>query len=138
MAEIEVNGVRLRYELTGQGDGVVLVHGSWDDRHGFDAVAPDLAERFRVLAYDRRGHSDGEGGGTLDDDVADLAALIEGLVLGPAHVVGHSRGGAVALRLAIARPELVRTVNVHEPPLFALLADHPEVRARLEEMGGRV
>lgn len=62
MSEIEVNGVRLRYELTGQGDELVLVHGSWDDRHGWNAVTPLLADRFRVLAYDRRGHSESEVG----------------------------------------------------------------------------
>ncbi|MGH2989690.1 MAG: alpha/beta fold hydrolase [Solirubrobacterales bacterium] len=138
MAEIDVNGVRTHYELAGDGDGMVLVHGSWDDLHAFDGVAPALAQRYRVLAYDRRGHSGSTGEGTIDDDVADLAALIESLDLAPAHVVGHSLGGSVALRFAIARPDLLRTVNVHEPPLFALLADDPEGRAQLEEAAGRI
>ena len=75
----------------------------------------------------------GEGEGTLDDDVADLAGLIGELGLAPAHLVGHSRGGSIALRLATSQPELVRTVNAHEPPLLALLADDNTGKAQLAE-----
>ncbi len=79
---------------------------------------------FEVVSYDRRGHSRSScppGQGSVRDDVDDLAALIEALDLGPAHVAGASLGGSIALRLAAARPELVRSVAVHEPPLFDLL-----------------
>src|SRR5262245_58370806 len=97
-----VNGIRLRYEVAGSGEPLVLVHGSWGDHHNWDAFAPLLTDRFEVVRYDRRGHSDSEcppGQGSVTDDVADLAALIERLGNGPAHVVGNSFGAAISLRL---------------------------------------
>ena len=52
-----INGVNLHYELIGSGDLLLLVHGSWGDHFEYDQIVPALAERFRVLTYDRRGHS---------------------------------------------------------------------------------
>jgi pimeloyl-ACP methyl ester carboxylesterase len=53
----KANGIGLYYELKGSGEPVVLVHGSWGDATSWRFVVTGLAERFRVLAYDRRGHS---------------------------------------------------------------------------------
>ena len=104
MTTTSASGVRLFYELGGHGDvPLVLVHGSWGSHHGWDAVAPGLRQTFRVLTYDRRGHSDSEhpsGQGSVGDDVTDLAALIEHLGLAPAWVAGNSFGASIALRLA--------------------------------------
>jgi pimeloyl-ACP methyl ester carboxylesterase len=121
------NGVRLFYELSGTtGEPVVLVHGSWIDHHNWDAIVPALSQDFRVLAYDRRGHSQSErpvAFSGIGQDVADLVALIEALQLAPAHVIGHSMGGSIALRLAGERPDLIRSLVVHEPPLVDLLPE---------------
>ena len=136
MPTVTVNGVRLYYELTGDGPPLVLVHGSWGDGAGWDLVAPTLAQQFRVLIYDRRGHSRSERPptqGSADEDVDDLAALIEHLGLAPAHVVGSSSGAALALRLAARRPELVRSVAGHEPPLYAPFVDDPDDGALMRE-----
>jgi pimeloyl-ACP methyl ester carboxylesterase len=127
-----VNGIRLRYEIVGSGIPLVLVHGSWADHHSWDVLAPLLADQFQVIAFDRRGHSDSEspvGQGSVNEDVADLAALIERLGSGPAHVVGNSFGGSIALRLAASAPHLVLTVTAHEPPLMSVLADGREKAA---------
>jgi pimeloyl-ACP methyl ester carboxylesterase len=122
---ITVNGVRIAYADTG-GAGVrlVLVHGSWGSHHNWDPVVPGLAEHFRVLSYDRRGHRESErppGQGRCSEDVADLAELIEQLGLAPAWVVGNSSGAVITLKLAAARPDLLRGIVVHEPPLFGIL-----------------
>jgi pimeloyl-ACP methyl ester carboxylesterase len=122
---IAVNGVRIAYADTG-GTGVplVLVHGSWGSHHNWDPVVPGLAGHFRVVSYDRRGHSDSEsvpGQGHFSEDVADLAALIERLDLAPAWVVGNSAGAEITLQLAAARPDILRGIVVHEPPLFGVL-----------------
>ncbi len=135
------NGVKLYYEEAGSGQPLVLVHGSWTDHHSWDLVAPSLAERFRVVTYDRRGHSQSErpaGQGSVHEDVADLAALIEGLGLAPAHVVGNSFGGSITLRLAAERPELFLSLSAHEPPLFGLVAADPAVAAAQEEFAAVV
>lgn len=136
MSETEANGVRLHYELSGDGEPLVLVHGSWTDASGWQLVFDDLAESFRVLAYDRRGHSRSErpdSQGSADEDGDDLAALLEALELVPAHVVTSSFGGNIALRLATRRPELFRSLSCHEPPLWALLEGDPNFAAVLEQ-----
>lgn len=119
------NGVRIAYQEAGSGDPLVLVHGSWSSRHSWDAVIPLLAEEHRVISYDRRGHSDSEhvtGQGTFAEDVDDLAALLESLDAAPAWVVGSSVGGVITLQLAATRPELLRGISVHEPPVRRLLS----------------
>jgi pimeloyl-ACP methyl ester carboxylesterase len=142
MATATINGIRIFYELGGTGDvPLVLVHGSWGSHRGWDLVAPGLRKSFRVLAYDRRGHSQSErpaAQGSIREDVADLAALIESLGLAPAWVAGNSFGASIALRLAGARADLLRGVIAHEPPLFALLAGDPKTAPMLEETSRRV
>ncbi|TLG03283.1 alpha/beta hydrolase [Nocardia cyriacigeorgica] len=137
MALVEVNGVRLLVEESGRGDPLVLVHGSWGDHRVWDLVEPELARSFRVIRYDRRGHSgssDGAESGTRRDDEDDLAALIHTLDLAPANVVGNSFGASIALGTASRQPELFRTLCAHEPPLIALAAADPALAA----VGGKI
>ena len=142
MATANVNGVQLYYELSGSGQiPLVLVHGSWTSHHSWDLVVPGLAESFRVLVYDRRGHSRSQrpaAQGSVREDVADLAALVEQLGFAPAWVAGNSFGGSITLRLAAERPDLLRGVMAHEPPLFSLLAGDPAVAPMLEATGKRI
>jgi pimeloyl-ACP methyl ester carboxylesterase len=120
-----LNAIPIHWERAGlAGEPVVLVHGSWIDHHTWDAVVPALAGEFRVLTFDRRGHSlSGRGSGryAIAEEVGDVVALIEAHELAPAHVVGSSSGGSLALRLAAERPDLVRSLAVNEPALFDLL-----------------
>ena len=129
-----IGGVELHVEPPlGAGDPLVIVHGGWTDHTAFDAVVGPLARSFRVIRYDRRGHSRSEygpGPAPRRRDEDDLAELIEALGLGPAHLVGTSYGAAISLALAIRRPELVRSVVAHEPPLLGVVAD-PAVEALL-------
>ena len=130
-----VNSVRLAYEDEGSGTSLILVHGSWTNRRGWDAVAPGLAERFRVVRHDRRGHSESVGaGGTLEDDADDMAALAEALGLGPFHLVCSSRGGVVGLKLAASHPELVRSIVCHEPPLLDIVPEDRPDRRQIDEV----
>jgi pimeloyl-ACP methyl ester carboxylesterase len=121
-----------------------MVHGSWGDHHNWDLVAPQLAETHTVLTYDRRGHSQSERTttqGSVHEDVADLAALIETTGMTPAHVIGNSAGAIISLRLAADRPELIRTLVVHEPPLVGVIADDPvmaPILAAFNERAGGV
>jgi pimeloyl-ACP methyl ester carboxylesterase len=130
---MRIGGVDLHVEPpAGDGEPLVIVHGSWTDHTAFDAVAGPLARSFRVVRYDRRGHSRSEYSGPAprrrDED--DLAELIEALELAPAHLLGTSYGAVIALGLAVRRPELVRSVLAHEPPVLGLVPD-PEVEAQL-------
>jgi pimeloyl-ACP methyl ester carboxylesterase len=138
MSTAQVNGTQLFYELSGSGEiTIVLVHGAWASHHTWDSLVPLLAESFQVLTYDRRGHSQSErppGQGSIREDIADLAALIEYLELAPAWVVGNSQGGLITLRLAGERPELLRGLSVHEPPLFSLIENDSSAAPALEKM----
>jgi pimeloyl-ACP methyl ester carboxylesterase len=131
-------GVRLAYDVSGPDDAppLVLVHGSWGDRHGWEPVVAELAATpLRVVRYDRRGHTDSTGGGAVARDGEDLAAVIEEVCGGRAHVAGNSFGAAITLRLLAARPELFLHVVAHEPPLVGLIAEDPllaAVNARME------
>jgi pimeloyl-ACP methyl ester carboxylesterase len=142
MATAELNGTRLFYEVSGEGEiPLVFVHGSWGSHHNWDPVVSELARLFRVVTYDRRGHSESERTteqGSVRQDAGDLAALVEHLELAPAWVAGTSFGASITLRLAGERPDLLRGIIVHEPPLFALLANDPVVSPMLAEAGKRI
>lgn len=138
----KINGVGLYWELTGQnGDPLVLVHGSWGDHHNWDGVVKELSKTFRVLTYDRRGHSQSERltqQGNMEEDVADLSGLIEHLKLDPAHIIGNSGGSSVVLKTAARHPGIFRTLVIHEPPLFGLLKDVPQAQPFLQEVNSRI
>jgi len=138
MATAKINGVNLYYELTGSGrDPMVFVHGSWVDHQSWELVAKELAKDFRVLTYDRRGHSQSErviGQGNINEDVKDLITLVEEFDLSPAHIVGNSFGGNIVLRTAATRPDIFKSMLVHEPPLLSLIEDDPNVQGILPEI----
>ena len=140
MAIEELGKARIRYDLRGRGgDPTVLIHGSWVDHHTWDLVVPGLAPSLDVLTYDRRGYGESTGEARVHpvaDDAEDLGALLEAVNHFPAHLVAHSYGGAVALRLAADRPELVRSVVLHEPPFLGLLASDPETATEGEFLLG--
>jgi pimeloyl-ACP methyl ester carboxylesterase len=133
----EANGVDLYYELTGdRGDPIVLIHGSWTDHSNWNLVVAGLSENFRVLAYDRRGHGRSGTTGTQgsgEEDALDAAALVARLDLVPAHIVGNSFGGSIALKLAASQPQVFRSLMAHEPPLFNLLMSDISVLPMLAE-----
>ena len=105
---IEVNGARIHYELAGAGDPVVFVHGFPFDLTMWEPQIPEFSRRFRTLRYDARGFGRSSlPGAEPYGHYHDLAALIEHFGLAPAHVVGLSRGGSIALNFALTYPHLL-------------------------------
>ena len=140
MPSLRVNGVELYYELAGEGDPLVLVHGSWGDHGNWQPVVGTLRESFTVLTYDRRGHSKSErpaGQSSVVEDADDLAALVSELGLAPAHVVANSFGASVSLRAVSRHPATFRSLFAHEPPLLGLL-DGTDFEPMLAEVSARV
>jgi pimeloyl-ACP methyl ester carboxylesterase len=106
----EVDGVRTRYFLGGEGPPLVVVHGLGGAAVNFTLLAPLLARRHRVLIPDLPGHGKTEPLERADDLTAfadHVAALAELEGMLPAPVVGYSMGGVIALRLAVSRPQSV-------------------------------
>ena len=111
-------GVPISYDQSGEGETVVLVHGTTGSSADWLFVAPQLAQEFRVITYDRRGRGQSGDGATysLEADADDLVALIRRLGR-HVHVVGHSLGARVALAaIRRATPEVASLV-LYEPPL---------------------
>jgi pimeloyl-ACP methyl ester carboxylesterase len=125
VATIELNGQRVEYLEQGSGETVVLLHSTGASSGQWRRLAAELGDRFRVIAPDLCGYGgsgpwQGEGEISLAAEAARVAALIEHLG-SPVHLVGHSFGGAVALRLAQDRPELLKSLVAIEPVAFHLL-----------------
>ena len=134
----EVNGLQMYYEIHGSGGTpLLLLHGGlFDIDLQFGALIPDLAATRQVVAADFQGH-----GRTNDLDrplrTADLASdvvgLLEHLGIAQADLFGFSVGGAVALHLAVERPELVRKLIVSSVS-FHPDGDRPENSEAVGEM----
>ena len=122
MRMAHVNGVHLEYEVFGAGEPIVLLHGGLlTDENRPLAQQPALADRFLVVNYHRRGFAGSTSTGrptSIETQAADGIALIEYLCLGPVHLVGHSLGGAIAIQIALSRPDLVRSMVLMEPALM--------------------
>ena len=131
MAVVDVDGARLEYTEAGRGEPLVFVHGSLEDLRIWRRQVELFSAHYRVIAYSRRYHHPNAVPGEGDPEytaalhAADLAGLIEKLDLAPAHLVTSSFGGCVALALAVARPELVRSLVLAEPPLMPWLEHIP-------------
>jgi pimeloyl-ACP methyl ester carboxylesterase len=111
-------GYRLYYEEAGEGVPILLIHPSGSTASTWGSAGAQLTRVGRVIAYDRRGYarSGGEPPRSISAHTADAAALLEHLGTEPAVVVGTSAGAAIAVDLALRRPDLVRAVVAHEFP----------------------
>jgi pimeloyl-ACP methyl ester carboxylesterase len=123
---VRANGVELHYVEAGEGQPVVMVHGSLSDFRTWSLQRKFFSRRYRVVTYSRRYHFPNDHPKEPADYSAllhagDLAALIHALRLGSVHLIGSSYGAYISLLMAARHPELVRTLVVGEPPLFPLL-----------------
>ncbi len=107
----EVNGLRMYYEVHGEGRPLVLLHGAYQTIDAMGPILPGLAETRRVIAPEMQGHgrtADVDRPITYEGMADDAAALIRHLDLDQPDVFGFSMGGAAALQLAIRHPGSVR------------------------------
>jgi pimeloyl-ACP methyl ester carboxylesterase len=113
-AYLEVGGLRLRYRRLGHGEPLLLLHGIGRSLEDWDEQFDRLAGRFDLIALDLPGFGWSArmpGRTTLAGLAGALPAFLEALgVRAPVHVIGNSLGGAVAMRLAADRPDLVHTL----------------------------
>jgi 3-oxoadipate enol-lactonase len=112
---VAIDTGRLYYEAAGTGTPVILIHGGNLDRRMWDDQFALLQKQFRVIRYDARGYGRSS---PADDPFAahdDLAALLRGLSLTRASVVGLSLGGRIAMDFALAHPEMVDRLVLAAP-----------------------
>jgi pimeloyl-ACP methyl ester carboxylesterase len=143
LASVTVHGTELHYLDTGSGTPIIFVHGGLGDYRELLPLAEALPGRYRTVVYSRRHSSPNSNpppgaDGHMAREVADLAALIETLDLGPVHVAGASYGAFLALMLAIERPELVKSLVAAEPPLLHWLRGIDGGQQAYDDFYGRV
>lgn len=128
--EMVCNGVRIAYEVTGEGSPVTMIHGlTATSKVWRNQVAP-LSGSHRVLAYDLRGHGESakpaDGSFSFDSHVADLLDLLDGLGIAQTALVGWSMGASVATAFAAAHPGRVsRLVLIGGTPMLVGKPDFP-------------
>ena len=113
MPTVKVNDINMYYEVSGEGEPLVLIAGLGTDLTVYERVIGCLSKKFRVLAFDNRGV-----GRTDKPDIPysiemmadDTAALMNAAGFRKAHVLGISMGGRVAMALALQHPEMVRSL----------------------------
>lgn len=134
VAWLDVNAVSLRYALAGAGEPIVLLHEMGGALESWDYVVPLLVGEHQVLRFDMRGAGLSEkiiGSVTLDDLVADLAALLDALGLDRrVTLAGCAVGAAIAIRFASQYPQRVRGVVAMSPALGVPADRHAFAMAR--------
>ncbi len=133
---VEVNGMQMYYEVTGEGDPLVVLHGAWMNIPAMGDIIPQLAKTHRVYAIEMQGH-----GRTNDIDrpitypalADDIDSFMEAVGLPQADMFGYSMGAAVALQLGIRHPDRVDQL-VLASVSYDLEGLQPEFEAMLPQM----
>jgi len=110
-----VRDIDIHYEITGQGEPLLLIHGLGSRSEDWELQVPELAKHFQVITCDVRGHgrsSKPRGMYSVSLFAADIAGLLVALNTGPVHVVGLSMGGMIAFQLMADFPHLLRSVVI--------------------------
>ncbi|HET6761750.1 MAG TPA: alpha/beta hydrolase [Gemmatimonadaceae bacterium] len=127
---LNVGDAVISYDVTGRGTPLVFIHGWTHNKSVWDDQVPVFSKRYRVVRYDSRGFGKSTGFADESAEPLDLLILLEALRTDRAYIVGHSRGGGVALRFAAAYPERVAGLvlygavppaDFHFPPEFGQL-----------------
>jgi pimeloyl-ACP methyl ester carboxylesterase len=123
---VEVPGGRLYYEVEGSGKPLLLIHGGLGSLRMWDAQVPEFAERHRVVRFDTRGYGRSETEHVEFSNRADAVAVLAHVGAATCDLVGQSRGGVIALDLALERPDLVEALVVAAGGASGLEPDLPE------------
>jgi pimeloyl-ACP methyl ester carboxylesterase len=132
-----INGLNMYYEIYGQGQPLILLHGGFGSTGMFAPIMGVLSEKRQVIAVDMQAH-----GRTADIDRPmsveamsdDVVALLKFFRLEKADIMGYSIGGNVALYTVIKRPELVRKAVIVSAP-FKRKGEYPDLLAQQDQMG---
>jgi 3-oxoadipate enol-lactonase len=139
MPKIKSNNINLYYEMHGEGQPLVFIHGLGSSTRDWESQVPEFSKSFKVVAFDLRGHGQSDkpaGPYTMSQYSDDLAGLLRALNITSAHIVGISLGGGIAFQFAIVHPTQVKTMTiVNSAPT---LGDPAQVKPEIERRVGIV
>src|SRR4051812_31902031 len=133
---VDVNGMRLYYEVSGQGDPLIVLHGSFMNIPSMGAIIPTLAKTHRVYALEMQGHgrsTDINRPITYPNLADDVAAFMDAVGLRKADVFGYSLGAGVGLQLAIRHPDKVNKL-IAASVAYDTAGLQPEFKALIPQM----
>jgi pimeloyl-ACP methyl ester carboxylesterase len=123
---IEIRGARLRVCTAGKGPAVLFVHGWALDLDMWMPQFAALADRYRLIAFDRRGFGASSGTAGIDHDLTDIEQLLAVLGVERIAIVGMSQGARVALRWAMYSPRATTCLILDGPPRDLLAIGRPQ------------
>jgi pimeloyl-ACP methyl ester carboxylesterase len=115
MPKLRVGDINLYYEITGQGQPLLFIHGLGSSARDWELQVDFFSEFYQIVTFDVRGHGQSDkppGPYGIPLFANDTAALIRALGVVPTHVVGISMGGMIAFQLAVNAPELVKSLVI--------------------------
>lgn len=115
MPNVISNGIRTFYEVYGEGEPLVLVHGLGSSHEDWELMVPALKEHFQVILYDVRGHGNTErtkGPYSIPLFANDLAKFLKAINIESAHIGGISMGGMIAFQFAVDYPEFLKKLII--------------------------
>jgi pimeloyl-ACP methyl ester carboxylesterase len=115
-----LGGRRFYYEVGGEGETVVLLHGSFADADLLEAPATAVSSGFRALRFDRRGHgrsSDAPEPLSLADEAAEMASFLDWFATQKAHLLAHDDGAEIAIQFALDFPARTMSLALLAPTL---------------------
>ena len=112
----DVNGIKMYYEIHGEGKPLVLIHGGGSTiQTTFGKTLPLFAKQYKVIAVEMQAHghtSDRNAPETFEQDADDVATLLKQLNISKAYIVGFSNGGSTTLQIAVRHPEIAEKIVV--------------------------
>lgn len=133
---VPVAGAQIYYEVHGTGSPLVLLHGGVAPAEMFGAPLSEMAKTHEVIAIHMRGHGlskDSDAPWSYETDADDVAAVLDHLKIGKAHVMGYSFGARVALQTAARHPDRVEKLVLVSTG-FRWDGDYPEITTAFEQM----
>ena len=110
---VNVGDAVISYEITGQGEPLVLIHGWAQDLLIWDGQVPEFSRHYRVIRYDRRGNGKSTGNADYSADPQDLRILLDSLGIRSANLLGLSAGARTVVNFAVAFPDRVKALVIY-------------------------
>ena len=137
---VKYRGVEVVYSQHGGGDILVLLHGFLEDRSMWADFVKTFSLQFRVISVDLLGQGESGCSGyvhSMHDHAQAVNAVLEAEEVDNFHVIGHSMGGYVALELASAYPEKIKTLTLFHSTAFADSEERKKDRVRVIALAHR-